>query len=104
MIRFSIPVCILSVLLMGCPVHAGDVVDRIVAMVNGHAILQSDWEDALHYEAFIAGHSSEQLTSAERKSTLACAPRFRLIPKALKGTTTRNCCLNCGNPERSKFL
>ena len=64
------PVCILSVLLVGSPVHAGDVVDRIVAMVNGHAILQSDWEDALHYEAFIAGHSSEQLTSAERKSTL----------------------------------
>ena len=70
MIKFSIPLCTLFLLLMSSPVHAGDVVDRIVATVNGQAILQSDWEDALHYEAFIAGHSSEQLTPAERKSAL----------------------------------
>jgi len=70
MIKFSIPLGTLFLLLMSSPVHAGDVVDRIVATVNGHAILQSDWEDSLHYEAFIAGHSSEQLTPAERKSAL----------------------------------
>jgi len=70
MIKFSIPLCTLFLLLMSSPARAGDVVDRIVATVNGHAILQSDWEDALHYEAFIAGHSSEQLTPAERKAAL----------------------------------
>ena len=70
MIKFSIPLCTLFLLLMSSPVHAGDIVDRIVATVNGHAILQSDWEDALHYEAFIATHSSEQLTFADRKAAL----------------------------------
>ena len=70
MIKFLGPLYILSVMLMTSPAHAGDIVDRIVATVNGNAILQSDWEDALHYEAFIAGHSPEQLTFAERKSAL----------------------------------
>jgi hypothetical protein len=70
MIKFSIPLCMLFLLMIYSAVHAGDIVDRIVATVNGHAILQSDWEDALHYEAFIAGHSSEQLTSADRKAAL----------------------------------
>jgi hypothetical protein len=70
MIKFSLPLCTLFLLLMTPPVHAGDVVDRIVATVNGHAILQSDWEDAFHYEAFIAGHSPEYLASAERKAAL----------------------------------
>lgn len=68
--KFSISFCALFLLLMTSPVHASDIVDRIAATVNGHAILQSDWEDALHYEAFIAGHSPEQLTSAERKAAL----------------------------------
>ena len=70
MIKFSIPLCTLFLLLMSSPARAGDIVDRIVATVNGHAILQSDWKDALHYEAFIAGHSSEQLTPAELKAAL----------------------------------
>ena len=70
MIKFSMPLCILFILFMASAARASDIVDRIVATVNGHAILQSDWEDALHYEAFIAGHSSEQLTSTERKAAL----------------------------------
>src|ERR1700742_3276144 len=49
---------------------AGDVIDRIVATVNGHIILQSDWDDALRYEAFVAGHPLESMTLADRKATL----------------------------------
>src|SRR5438876_8845849 len=71
MIKFSMPLRILFMLLMtSSVVHAGEIVDRIVATVNGHAILQSDWEDAVHYEAFIAGHSPEQLTFTDRKAAL----------------------------------
>jgi hypothetical protein len=70
MIKFSPTLCIVSMLLTASAMRAGDIVDRIVATVNGHAILQSDWEDAVHYEAFIAGHSSGQSTSADRKATL----------------------------------
>jgi hypothetical protein len=49
---------------------ATDVIDRIVATVNGHIILQSDWDDTLAYEAFLGGKPLQQLTAADRKATL----------------------------------
>ena len=48
----------------------GEVIDRIVATVNGHIILQSDWDDALRYEAFSGGRPLDRLTTDERKSAL----------------------------------
>jgi len=51
-------------------VFAGEVLDRIVATVNGHIILQSDWEDAVRYEAFIAGRQPGDLTGKEGKAVL----------------------------------
>ena len=68
--KFLMPLWILFLLMTALAAHAGDIVDRIVATVNGHIILQSDWEDALHYEAFIAEHSFQQLTFADRKAAL----------------------------------
>jgi hypothetical protein len=52
------------------PALAGQVIDRIVATVNGHIILQSDWEDAVCYEAFTAGRPLDQVTTEERKAAL----------------------------------
>jgi len=46
-----------SIALLASLAFAGEIVDRIVATVNGHIILQSEWEDALFYEAFVAGRS-----------------------------------------------
>ena len=48
----------------------GEVIDRIVATVNGHILLQSDWDDALRYEAFSGGRPLDRLTTDERKSAL----------------------------------
>src|SRR5579885_2664673 len=48
----------------------GEVVDRIVASVNGRIILQSDWEDSLRFQAFADGRSPESLSSEERKGAL----------------------------------
>jgi peptidyl-prolyl cis-trans isomerase SurA len=60
------------VMLLGtlAPARAGDVLDRIVATVNGHIVLQSDWDDAVRYEAFIAGRLPAQVTMADRKAAL----------------------------------
>ena len=69
MIKRATPLGILF-LCMSCFTYAGEILDRIVATVNGHIILQSDWQDALHYEAFIAGRSSQPVTDAERKAAL----------------------------------
>jgi SurA-like protein len=70
MIKFSKTLCIFFLLMMASATQASDIVDRIVATVNGHAILQSDWEDAVHYETFIAAHSPERVTFADRKAAL----------------------------------
>jgi hypothetical protein len=57
-------------LLVAVSVRAGEVLDRIVATVNGHAILQSDWDDELRYECFMSGSKLSDTTSAERKPAL----------------------------------
>lgn len=50
--------------------RAGDMLDRIVATVNGHIILQSDWDDALSCQAFEDGRTLDQLPAAEHKAAL----------------------------------
>jgi len=57
--------------LAGCQsAHAGEILDRIVATVNGHIILESDWADALRYQAFVDGRPLDQFPAAERKAAL----------------------------------
>jgi peptidyl-prolyl cis-trans isomerase SurA len=50
--------------------HAADVVDRIVATVNGHVILQSDWDDAVRYLAFVEGRPLSSVTDQDRGRAL----------------------------------
>jgi len=57
-------------LVMTLPARAGDVLDRIVATVNNHIILQSEWQDAVRYEAFVGGHALDQVITADRKAAL----------------------------------
>ncbi len=42
-------------LLYTLSLRAGEVLDRIVASVNGHVILQSDWDEELRYESLMSG-------------------------------------------------
>ncbi len=49
---------------------AADVVDRIIATVNGHVILQSDWDEALCYEALLNHRTIAQLTESDRRAVL----------------------------------
>lgn len=48
----------------------GQVLDSLAATVNGHAILQSDWTDALRYECFMSGKSQHDLTPEDRRAVL----------------------------------
>jgi len=50
--------------------HAGEVIDRIVATVNGHIILQSDWNDALRYEGLLSGRAPGQFSDEDRRAVL----------------------------------
>jgi hypothetical protein len=60
--------------------RAADVIDRIVATVNGHIILQSDLDEALCYEALLSGRSVAQFSDDDRRAALD-----RLIDQELLG-------------------
>jgi hypothetical protein len=62
--------CAAVLLAIALPARAGDVLDRIVATVNNHIILQSEWQDAIRYEAFVAGRALDQVQAADRKTAL----------------------------------
>ncbi|HLZ40406.1 MAG TPA: SurA N-terminal domain-containing protein [Candidatus Sulfotelmatobacter sp.] len=67
-------------LMVASAARAADVIDRIVATVNGHIILQSDWEEALCYEALLSGRSPAQFSDDDRRAVLD-----RLIDQELLG-------------------
>ena len=48
----------------------GQIVDRVVTNVNGHVVLQSDWEQELAFEAFSNARDPDSFTSAERNAAL----------------------------------
>jgi hypothetical protein len=48
----------------------GPIVDRVVANVNGHVVLQSDWEEEVSFEAFEDGKDPSSFTAVERKAAL----------------------------------
>jgi peptidyl-prolyl cis-trans isomerase SurA len=49
---------------------SAEVIDRIIATVNGHVILQSDWDEALCYEALLSNRSLAQFTDDDRRAVL----------------------------------
>ena len=57
----------IAVLCMACAgALSGEIIDRIVATVNGQPILQSDWEFAMRCEAFLDQRPLEFTTAAAR--------------------------------------
>ena len=59
----------LSMALAGGSV-AGPIVDRVVANVNGHVLLQSDWEEEVAFEALMSGRATDSYTAPENKAAL----------------------------------
>jgi hypothetical protein len=47
-----------------------EVIDRIVATVNRHAILASEWDEAVRFECLANGHPLKDVTPDERRQTL----------------------------------
>ena len=61
---------VLSWSFSGRPAFAGEVIDRIIATVNGHIILQSDWNTALRYEGLLSARSLSDFTEEDRRAVL----------------------------------
>jgi peptidyl-prolyl cis-trans isomerase SurA len=61
---------ILCTIFAAWPLHASEVIDRIVATVNGHIILQSDVEEAAAYQAFADDRAPTPVPAEQRKAAL----------------------------------
>src|ERR1700676_1956503 len=67
--------------------QAGQVIDRIVATVNGHIILQSDWDGALAYEALLNGRALSQFSDDDRRAVLDRLIDQELLGEQMKSTS-----------------
>ena len=63
---------------------AGEVIDRIVATVNGRIILQSDLDEALGYEALLNNRNLSQFTDDDRRAVLDRLMDQELLREQLK--------------------
>jgi len=80
-----IAACVCYLLSICPPASAGEILDRMVASVNGRIILQSDWEDAIRCEAFIGGRALDQITFADRKAALDRLIDQELLREQMRG-------------------
>ncbi|MGD0569626.1 MAG: SurA N-terminal domain-containing protein [Candidatus Sulfotelmatobacter sp.] len=71
-VKRTIPVVALALLVsvLSLAPATAEVIDRIVATVNGRIILQSDWDEALCYEALLTNRTLVQLTDDDRRAVL----------------------------------
>ena len=65
--------------------RAGEIIDRIVVTVNGHAILLSDWDEALRYEALVNGKPLGSALETERSSVLQRLVDQELLRQQMEG-------------------
>jgi hypothetical protein len=69
---------------------AGEVIDRIVATVNGHIILQSDWDEALCYEALLSGRAVSFFTEEDRRAVLDRLIDQELLAEQMKSASFKH--------------
>lgn len=66
---------------------SGEVIDRIVATVNGHVILQSDWNDALRFEALLSARTLSDFNEQERRDVLDRLIDQELLAEQMKSAS-----------------
>ncbi len=83
---------VLTVLLGILPAVAAraQVIDRIVATVNGSVILQSDWDEALCYEALLNHRPLAQFSDDDRRSVLDRLIDQELLREQMKSADFRH--------------
>jgi peptidyl-prolyl cis-trans isomerase SurA len=82
-----------AAILMPASMHAAaapEVIDRIVATVNGSVILQSDWDEALCYEALVTNRSLDQFSDDDRRAVLDRLIDQELLREQMKSADFRH--------------
>src|SRR5580704_18542219 len=84
-------VLILVLTLAIATAHASaEVLDRIVATVNGRLILQSDLDDAICYEALLSNRALDQFTADDRRAALDRLIDQELLREQMKSADFRH--------------
>jgi peptidyl-prolyl cis-trans isomerase SurA len=68
---------------------ASEVLDRVVAVVNGHVILLSDWNDELRFECLMSGHKLTDVGSDEKKAALDRLVDQELLRQQIRATDAK---------------
>ena len=92
--KITVVATLLAVLLIAAaivPSARAEVIDRIVATVNGNIILQSDWDDALRYEALLNARSLDDFTAEERRAVLDRLIDQELLGEQMKSAAFQHC-------------
>jgi hypothetical protein len=66
------------------------VIDRIVATVNGRVILQSDWDEALCYEALLSNRTLAGFTDDDRRAALDRLIDLELLREQMRSAEFRH--------------
>jgi len=89
---FARMAAILLALFAVTPIPArAEVIDRIVARVNGHIILQSDWDEALRLEALLSGRTVDRFTDDDRRAVLDRLIDQELLGEQIKSASFPHC-------------
>jgi peptidyl-prolyl cis-trans isomerase SurA len=76
---------LIALLLLACSFASAKIIDRIVAVVNRDVVLQSDWDEAMRYEALMAGKSLSELTPADATAALDRLIDQKLLCQQMQG-------------------
>lgn len=87
-------VLIVPPVLMAPPVLAAETIDRVVAVVNAHTILLSEWDTAVRLEALMNHKPVESVTDPSRRAAFE-----RMIDQELLGAEMENSSVNRSSPE-----
>jgi len=86
----TVALTLLLTLLAPAPSAVAEVVDRIVATVNGRVILQSDLDEALCYDALLTGRSVADFTDDDVRATLDQLIDQELLREQMKSAEFRH--------------
>jgi hypothetical protein len=69
-----------------CAVSSAEVVDRTIALVNGHLVTWSDLDEQMRFEALENGRPLQQLGAPERQSAFEHLEQDRILRDQMQGT------------------
>jgi peptidyl-prolyl cis-trans isomerase SurA len=81
---------LMSAFLLAPSRASAEVLDRIVATVNGRVILQSDLDDAICYEALLSNRALDQFTADDRRAALDRLIDQELLHEQMKSADFRH--------------